>query len=194
MKLLRVALGCLVLLAVFVGPSAAADTNLMVDVIYHATGYLLVLAGLGLRMWAILYVGSKKSRQLTTTGPYSICRNPLYVGTVLLTLGVSLGLENLVMCMFALAVVVPLHIAIVLAEEKHLRGIFGQEYVQYTQCTPRFWFRLSAYRSDSEVSVPVKALRRAILDAVGVLMIPPLTLFVDTLRQHNMLPVLWRGP
>ena len=104
-KLLRVACICLVLTAVFFGPSRSADSNLAVDVFFHGVGYLCVLAGVILRMWAILYVGAKKPRELTTTGPYSICRNPLYAGTLLLTLGVSLSLENIVMGTFALIVV-----------------------------------------------------------------------------------------
>jgi len=114
---------------------------------------------------------------------------------VLLTLGVALSLENLAMGLFSLAVVVPLHIAVVLAEEKHLREIFGQEYVEYMRRTPRFWFRLSTYHSAPEVNVSVRALRRAVYNAIGVLTIPPLTMLVDWLQDRtDILPVVWRWP
>ena len=185
MKLLRVALFGLVLVALISEPLHIANTSIVADILFH---------GLGLRLWAILYVGQRKSRELTITGPYSVCRNPLYVGTVLLTLGTCLSFENLVVCLFALAVVVPLHVVIVLAEEKHLREIFGVEYARYMQRTPRFWFRWSAYHSSPEVSVSIKVLRRTVFNAIGVLMIPPATLLVDTLRDHGILPVLLKWP
>ena len=192
-RLLRVAFVCLVLMALFFG--APTRETVLLDFVCHTAGYLLLMAGLGLRLWAILYVGERKSRELITTGPYSVCRNPLYVGTVLLTLGVALSLENLAMGLFSLAVVVPLHIAVVLAEEKHLREIFGQEYVEYMRRTPRFWFRLSTYHSAPEVNVSVRALRRAVYNAIGVLTIPPLTMLVDWLQDRtDILPVVWRWP
>lgn len=189
-QLLRLAFGCLVLLAIFSGPSA--NTNILIDFGCQWIGYLLLMAGLGLRIWSILYVGQKKSHELITTGPYSLCRNPLYVGTLLLVFGTALSFENFVMGLFSLVAVIPIHIVVVLAEEKHLSAIFGQEYAQYTQRTPRFWFRMSAYNSAPTVNISVKALRRAVIDAIGVLMIPPAASLVDTLQNQGVLPVLWR--
>jgi protein-S-isoprenylcysteine O-methyltransferase Ste14 len=191
-KLLRLAFGCLVLLAMFWGPSA--NMSALADFACRWVGYLLLMAGLGLRLWSILYVGQRKSHELITTGPYSLCRNPLYAGTVLLTIGAALSFENFAMCLFALAAVIPIHIAVVLAEEKHLRDLFGQEYVSYARLTPRFWFRVSAYKSAMEISISVKVLRRAVIDAIGVLLIPPLADMVDVLQDHGVLPVLWRWP
>jgi len=193
-KLLRVAFCSFALLALLVAPYERQGINVVLDFTCHWTGYVLLMAGLGLRMWAILYVGQRKSRELTTTGPYSLCRNPLYVGTFLLTLGTALSFENVAMLAFAVVVVIPIHVAVVLAEEKHLRALFGEQYVQYMQRTPRFWFRLSAYNSAPEVNIPVRTLRRAIFDAVGILCIPPLASLVDTLQDNNILPVLWHWP
>lgn len=47
---------------------------------FDFAGWLLFLAYLGIRIWATLYVGGVKDKVLQTTGPYSITRNPLYLG------------------------------------------------------------------------------------------------------------------
>ena len=63
-RLLRVAFVCLVLMALFFG--APTRETVLLDFVCHTAGYLLLMAGLGLRLWAILYVGERKSRELIT--------------------------------------------------------------------------------------------------------------------------------
>ena len=41
-------------------------------------GVTLAIVCIGGRLWSCLYIGSRKNRELVTTGPYSITRNPLY--------------------------------------------------------------------------------------------------------------------
>jgi protein-S-isoprenylcysteine O-methyltransferase Ste14 len=42
--------------------------------------------GATLRLWSTLYIGGRKRVVLVSDGPYSLCRNPLYVGTFLIAL------------------------------------------------------------------------------------------------------------
>src|SRR5262245_44567857 len=58
-----------------VSPGAWAD--LTGDMI----GWTLFLLGAATRWWATLYIGGTKNKVLATMGPYSLCRNPLYLGT-----------------------------------------------------------------------------------------------------------------
>ena len=57
------------------------------DAVWFVPGALITLAGEWLRLWAAGHL--RKNKQLTTTGPYSYVKNPLYIGTLLITLGYS---------------------------------------------------------------------------------------------------------
>ena len=190
--LLRVSFACLTALALLFG--SPGDSDSMLGFALQWTGYLFLLVGLGIRLWSILYIGHRKSSHLVKTGPYSLCRNPLYVGTVFLAIGAGLSFENLLMCAFALVVVVPLHYVTVRAEEAHLRELFGQEYLAYCRNVPRFLPQWSRYRGDSPLRLSPRALRRALLDSVGILMVPPLAQFVDLLQDRGIVHVLWTWP
>src|SRR3989304_4033718 len=50
-------------------------------------GAFITLFGEGLRLWAAGHL--RKNKQLTATGPYSYVKNPLYIGTLLITVGAS---------------------------------------------------------------------------------------------------------
>jgi protein-S-isoprenylcysteine O-methyltransferase Ste14 len=53
-------------------------------------GPLLFLGGWAVRIWAQQHVGYrlKTPRDLTTSGPYAMVRNPIYIGNTLIVLGV----------------------------------------------------------------------------------------------------------
>ena len=70
---------------------------------------------------------------LVTDGLFSHCRNPMYVGNILLVIGMSILSNSL----FAVLVMIPLFLfiyqAITLAEENFLRNKFGSGFDDY--CT-----------------------------------------------------------
>ncbi|NDF98335.1 MAG: isoprenylcysteine carboxylmethyltransferase family protein, partial [Chitinophagia bacterium] len=76
---------------------------------------------------------------LVTEGIFRHCRNPLYVGNILMLLGVGI-LANSV---FYVAIMVPIFLfiyqAIVLAEENFLRNKFGAGFDSYCKDVNRWW-------------------------------------------------------
>lgn len=76
--------------------------------------------------------------ELVTGGIFQHCRNPLYVGNILMLLGVGILANSLLF----IAVFIPLFLfiyqAIVLAEENFLRGKFGEEFNQYCKRVNRW--------------------------------------------------------
>ena len=59
-------------------------------------GIILIIACVLGRCWAILYIGGNKNRRLVTAGPYSLCRNPLYLFSIMGVVGFGFVLQSLV--------------------------------------------------------------------------------------------------
>jgi protein-S-isoprenylcysteine O-methyltransferase Ste14 len=161
------------------------------DFIIEWFGYLLLLAGIGLRMWSTLYIGQRKSKQLITDGPFSICRNPLYLGSLLVAIGASLCFENFVLLAFVLIVLVPTHLLVIFAEEKKLAGDFGAPYEQYKKKVPRLWPAFSRFKTPAIIEVSTRALTRATMEMILLLLIPPLGNLVELLHARGILPIWW---
>ncbi len=159
--------------------------------IIELAGFVLLLAGLGLRIWSILYIGGKKSGRLVTDGPYSICRNPLYMGTFLLAAGIGLVFENLLVLALVLIVLVPIHIFVALEEEKHLAGLFPADFPGYRKRVPRFWPKFSIYHSPTEIIIPMRAIRRVMIDTIGVLILPEVEDLIEAIHNSYPQTVLW---
>ncbi|MCE9544194.1 MAG: isoprenylcysteine carboxylmethyltransferase family protein [Planctomycetia bacterium] len=99
------------------------------------SGTLLVLCGVLLRSWAAGTL--TKMQQLTTTGPYRLVRNPLYLGSFMMMVGFLLILGDW-WNMLAVVPVIVLYTAKVRDEEKWLRAKFGTAFDEYAKRTPRF--------------------------------------------------------
>ncbi len=105
---------------------------------------LLVAVGELLRLWGVHHIGvisrtrSDRLGPLIDTGPFSLVRNPLYLGNVLLWLGFALSAQLLWLAPFiGLLLGVEYH-AIVRWEERLLTARLGAPYVAYTGRVPRW--------------------------------------------------------
>jgi protein-S-isoprenylcysteine O-methyltransferase Ste14 len=99
----------------------------------------LCLLGLGLRAWAAGLL--QKNMQLTNGGPYAYTRNPLYLGTLLAALGLSVAAQSWLLCAVTAAVFVLVYIPVMEQEEAHLVKIFPG-YAGYAAEVPLLWPRL----------------------------------------------------
>lgn len=68
---------------------------------------------------------------LVTTGIFSHCRNPLYVGNILILVGLGIASNSLIFMAIATPLFLFFYQAIVLAEENFLRNKFGAEFDAY---------------------------------------------------------------
>lgn len=121
--------------------------------------WVTFVAGAALRFWATLFIGGRKETVLVTDGPYSVCRNPLYLGSFLLAVAAALFLKSLV-CVAAVLIVALIYLlTTVPVEEKALLARHGGRYEQYTRRVPRYWPSLRGFSTASRVSVDIHRLR-----------------------------------
>lgn len=114
-------------------------------------GALTSLAGQALRFYTLGMVTDGTSGQgdaleakaLNTQGPYAHVRNPLYVGNLLICLGLMLAAREPLAALVGLAFFFGEYFFIIRAEEDFLRAQFGERYAQYTRDVPRWVPRLS---------------------------------------------------
>jgi protein-S-isoprenylcysteine O-methyltransferase Ste14 len=91
--------------------------------------------GLWLRGWAAGHLA--KDRELATSGPYAYLRNPLYVGTLIVALGIVIASRNGWLALVFAAVFLLVYLPAVELEEQHLREIFP-DYDIYANQVRRF--------------------------------------------------------
>ena len=115
-----------------------------------ASGAFVAVIGLAIRAWASGHL--KKMEELTTSGPYAHTRNPLYLGTFLLGVGVAVGGGALwFIGLFAVSYLM-IYVPAMLAEAETMRALFSADYVEYGKQVPLFAPRFTPYRARSSRS------------------------------------------
>ena len=79
-----------------------------------------------------------KSKTLTMSGPYAAARNPLYLGTFIMTMGFILTLSSpndltrtIIVWVFAILAFSWIYTKTILAEEEFLQKTYGEDYTNY---------------------------------------------------------------
>ena len=121
-------------------------------------GFFIALIGELIRFWGVSWAGSETrttggvgGTYLVISGPFAHVRNPLYVGNILMYLG--LGIMSLALFPYLQIIAILFFIVqydfIVKEEESFLAKKFGSDYQKFLQNVPRFFPRLSKYKDDS---------------------------------------------
>jgi hypothetical protein len=105
-----------------------------------AGGALAILGEL-IRIWASGHI--EKTLKLATGGPYAHTRNPLYVGSVLMALGLLVAARHPISVVAGLAYLVVFYPVIIREEAKFLRAKFPNEYHDWAKHVPIFFPRVT---------------------------------------------------
>ena len=154
---------------------------------------LIVVCILG-RTWCSLYIAGRKDVALVTIGPYSVCRNPLYVFSILGAVGVGAQFGTITS-----AIVVGLFAWLVFElvvhqEERSLKQAYGAIYSDYCARVPRFLPRWSQWRSVATIEVDPARVSRTFIDACAFLLAIPFAKALEYLQQSGAIEVLFRVP
>ena len=123
-------------------------------------GFVIAVGGELIRLWGVSWAGSETrttggvgGTYLVIRGPFAHVRNPLYVGNILMYLG--LGIMSMSLFPYLQIVAILFFIIqyqfIVKEEEGFLIKKFGNDYQKYLQNVPRFFPRVTKY---IDTSVP----------------------------------------
>ncbi|HAK45413.1 MAG TPA: isoprenylcysteine carboxyl methyltransferase [Spirochaeta sp.] len=75
---------------------------------------------------------------LVVTGLYRFCRNPMYIGVLLLIIGLSLLFSSPLLLLYGVAAAAAFHLRVVKYEEPKLMAAFGQKWVLYSAMVNRW--------------------------------------------------------
>lgn len=104
-------------------------------------GMLVAVSGLLLRALASGHV--RKNEELTTTGPYSYTRNPLYLGSIIIAAGFIWAARSWILAAVVVLLFVAIYLPVIRAEEAFLREKFS-DFDAYAARVPRLLPRYSA--------------------------------------------------
>jgi hypothetical protein len=97
--------------------------------------------------------------RLVTSGAFGHVRNPLYVGNILIYLGVGIMSNALApwLQIAAFFYFIFQYTLIVKEEERFLQAEFGIEYKLYCTAVPRFFFKLKSYQGPTKHRIDWRA-------------------------------------
>ena len=121
---------------------------------YFIIGIGLIVVGESIRIYGVRFAGgATRTREvgapsLCTSGPYSRCRNPLYLGNMIIYCGVVLmaGGQFLWPLLFIVFFFFTLQYSMIISlEEETLVKLFGNEYQLYRESVPKLFPRISPW-------------------------------------------------
>lgn len=139
--------GAVMLFVVFVGFTVPRWADQPTEEFFDMAGIVSVLSGFLLRVVARGYKEetSQGGGNLVTGGPYSLMRNPMYAGTLL----IGVGIISILLRLWALPIFVIIYLVIYMPqvdrEEAFLLERFGKKYEEYCATTPKYLPRIFGF-------------------------------------------------
>lgn len=124
------------------------------DIVFDLAGALLALGGEALRILTIGYEYIERGGRdrevyaslLVQGGVFAHCRNPLYLGNILMATGFALIVHSWAFYLLVVPFVLFAYACIVATEEAFLRQKFGTEYDAYRARVNRWWPRWAGWK------------------------------------------------
>lgn len=109
-----------------------------------AVGIPIAVAGLLLRAWACGHL--RKSAALDVSGPYAYTRNPLYLGTIIITVGFGVASGVWWLSAVAILYILSIYLPVMNVEAYELEKRLGEEYAEYARSVPLLFPRFSPWK------------------------------------------------
>jgi protein-S-isoprenylcysteine O-methyltransferase Ste14 len=172
---------------------SAHEATIVAPVLFLSGLVLIGIATVG-RLWCSLYISGYKNSQLVTAGPYSMCRNPLYLFSFLGFVGIGLATETASIPLALIVAVLLVYPHVIKREEAHLRSKFGEAFTRYAARTPRILPDLSKYNEPDSYTVNPKLFRRTAMDVVWFVWFVGIVELVEALHEYQFFQPIFSIP
>lgn len=135
------------------------ENSHLLDLLWEFFCFAIALSGLGIRIYTAghasawtsgIAAGGLRQQELNTTGMYSVVRHPLYMGNLIIWVGIILFVRSVPLAVFSILSFFLYYERIIITEETFLSQKFGSAFAQWAEKTPiliprfKLWHR-SAY-------------------------------------------------
>ncbi len=186
--LVPLALVVIWLLTGHTGTAVRSDTGVVLEFVCIAIGLL----GVAIRVFTVGYAAkgtsgrtteSPRASLLSTAGPYSVVRHPLYVGNFLMWLAVGIYSQAWPVALLVIVFFWLQYERIAIAEEAYLRKQFGPLFENWAARTPAFLPRLRHWQPATTSFAWHTALRR---ERSGLLGLAAAFALLDAVRSFRV--------
>jgi protein-S-isoprenylcysteine O-methyltransferase Ste14 len=94
-------------------------------------GFLLMMAGMFFRAWSSGHIN--KDKELATEGPYSLTRNPLYFGSLILGSGIAVACNRSIDYLIFVVYYFFFFTFLIVIERKRMHKRFGRQYEDWAK-------------------------------------------------------------
>jgi protein-S-isoprenylcysteine O-methyltransferase Ste14 len=136
----------LVLAACFSRFFFARYSSSLLDLVLDMCGIAAIVFGQLLRVCGRGHkaASSRQGGRLVQDGPYAIVRNPMYLGILLIGLGIVMAVFRWWVALVFAGIFILRYVVLMRSEERKLTGFFGAEYAQYCRRVPRLFPRITS--------------------------------------------------
>lgn len=114
--------------------------------LFSIAGIIFIILGFALDFYSLFtlrkhfttVMPTKAASNLVTSGPFSISRNPIYLGNTIITLGLTLLFQSFWYLLFGLLAAIITNEIVIKREERHLLEMFGDAWENYTHKVRRW--------------------------------------------------------
>ena len=181
-------MGILALLPLLAFTRPGFENHALLVSLLQPVGAMILIGALFGRLWSMTYLGDRQNRVVVNDGPYSICRHPIYMFSVLLVFGAGMMLGSIVLTLIFTYLAYRMLSAAAEREERYLVEEFGETYRYYYRHTPGWFPQVTTLQFNPAVSVKLSGLKSGLLDAGVLLMLIPLSQMFETLQTARNLP------
>ncbi len=185
-------LGIIVICYYLLGASFWGLNSAMLGEILFLIGTILIAVGVIGRVWCLSYIAGNKRNKVIQHGPYSLCRNPLYLFSFIGAIGVGFATKTFAFPLMIFIVFVVYYPFVIRKEENDLKLKFGADFENYTQTIKtRFFPSFRNYSDLGRTEIHLRSFRKGIFDLIFFIF--PLGIFplVETSHFIGLVPFFY---